>query len=216
MKLHLGDGTPATLTVAAVYSRGLGFGDLTLPHELLARHMDNPLAATVLVAGDSGRDELAAALKRFPGVSVLAPATADRLQADRQQENAAVNHLAMGLVLAFTAIAVVNTLAMSVSERIREFAMLRLVGATRRQVLRMLRIEALSVLLIAAALGSGIALAVLTAFSIGMTGSAAPAVLPLVFATVVGAAALLALTATALPGRLALRVRPVEVATSRQ
>lgn len=216
LKLHLGDGTPATLTVAAVYSRGLGFGDLTLPHELLARHMDNPLAATVLVAGDSGRDELAAALKRFPGVSVLAPATADRLQADRQQENAAVNHLAMGLVLAFTAIAVVNTLAMSVSERIREFAMLRLAGATRRQVLRMLRIEALSVLLIAAALGSGIALAVLTAFSIGMTGSAAPAVLPLVFATVVGAAALLALTATALPGRLALRVRPVEVATSRQ
>ncbi|MFI5750100.1 FtsX-like permease family protein [Streptomyces sp. NPDC051644] len=216
LKLHLGDGTPATLTVAAVYSRGLGFGDLTLPHDLLARHMDNPLAATVLVAGDSGRDELAAALEQFPGVSVLAPATADRLQADRQQENAAVNHLAMGLVLAFTAIAVVNTLAMSVSERIREFAMLRLAGATRRQVLRMLRIEALSVLLIAAALGSGIALAVLTAFSIGMTGSAAPAVLPLVYATVVGGAALLALTATALPGRLALRVRPVEVATSRQ
>lgn len=28
----------------------------------------------------------------------------------------------MGLVLAFTAIAVVNTLAMSVSERVREFA----------------------------------------------------------------------------------------------
>ncbi|SCF88400.1 FtsX-like permease family protein [Streptomyces sp. Ncost-T10-10d] len=216
LKLHLGDGTPATLTVAAVYSRGLGFGDLTLPHDLLARHMDNSLAATVLVAGDSGRDELAAALEQFPGVSVLAPATADRLQADRQQENAAVNHLALGLVLAFTAIAVVNTLAMSVSERIREFAMLRLAGATRRQVLRMLRIEALSVLLIGAALGSGIALAVLTAFSIGMTGSAAPAVLPLVYATVVGAAALLALTATALPGRLALRVRPVEVATSRQ
>ncbi|AXE80604.1 FtsX-like permease family protein [Streptomyces atratus] len=216
LKVHLGDGTPATLTVVAVYSRGLGFGDLTLPHDLLARHMDNPLAATVLVAGDSGRDELAAALKQFPGVSVIAPATADRLQADRQQENAAVNHLAMGLVLAFTAIAVVNTLAMSVSERIREFAMLRLAGATRRQVLRMLRIEALSVLLIAAALGSGIAVAVLTAFSIGMTGSAAPTVLPLVYATVVGAAALLALTATALPGRLALKVRPVEVATSRQ
>ncbi|MFE7038711.1 FtsX-like permease family protein [Streptomyces atratus] len=216
LKVHLGDGTPATLTVVAVYSRGLGFGDLTLPHDLLARHMDNPLAATVLVAGDSGRDELAAALKQFPGVFVIAPATADRLQADRQQENAAVNHLAMGLVLAFTAIAVVNTLAMSVSERIREFAMLRLAGATRRQVLRMLRIEALSVLLIAAALGSGIAVAVLTAFSIGMTGSAAPTVLPLVYATVVGAAALLALTATALPGRLALKVRPVEVATSRQ
>ncbi|MET8129291.1 FtsX-like permease family protein [Streptomyces sp. NPDC005231] len=216
LKLHLGDGTPATLTVAAVYARGLGFGDLTLPHDLVARHMDNPLAATVLVAGDSDRGRLAAALKKFPGIAVLAPATADRLQADRQQENAEVNYLAMGLILAFTAIAVVNTLAMSVSERIKEFAMLRLAGATRRQVLRMLRIEALSVLLIAAVLGTGIALAVLTAFSIGMTGSAAPTVMPVVYATVVGAAALLVLVASALPGRVALKARPVEVAASQQ
>ncbi|MFE7792422.1 FtsX-like permease family protein [Streptomyces sp. NPDC057460] len=216
LTLHLGDGTPATLTVAAVYARGLGFGDLTLPHDLVARHMDNPLAATVLVAGDSDRGRLAAALKKFPGIAVLAPATADRLQADRQQENAEVNYLAMGLVLAFTAIAVVNTLAMSVSERIKEFAMLRLAGATRRQVLRMLRIEALSVLLIAAVLGTGIALAVLTAFSIGMTGGAAPTVMPVVYVTVVGAAALLVLVASALPGRVALKARPVEVAASQQ
>ncbi|MGW8888828.1 FtsX-like permease family protein [Streptomyces sp. NPDC055749] len=216
LELHLGDGTPASLTVAAVYARGLGFGDLTLPHDLVARHVDNPLAATVLVAGDRDRADIAGRLKDFPGVAVLAPADVDRLQADRQQQNAEVNYLAMGLVLAFTAIAVVNTLAMSVSERIRELAMLRLAGATRRQVLRMLRIEALTVLLIAAVLGSGISLAVLTAFSIGMTGSAAPAVVPTAYAAVLGAAALLALVATALPGRLALRPRPVEVATARQ
>ncbi|MFG2596025.1 FtsX-like permease family protein [Streptomyces sp. NPDC048462] len=216
LDLHLGDGTPVALTVAAVYQRGLGFGDLTLPHDLVAQHMDNPLAATVLVSGDPSRSELTASVKKFPGIAVLAPTAADRLQADRQQSNAEVNYLAMGLVLAFTAIAVVNTLAMSVSERLKEFALLRLAGATRRQVLRMLRIETLSVLLIAAVLGSGIALAVLTAFSIGMTGSAAPAVLPLVYATVVGAAALLALTATALPGRIALKARPVEAVTAGQ
>ncbi|MFF1833109.1 FtsX-like permease family protein [Streptomyces sp. NPDC058231] len=216
LELHLGDGTPAALTVAAVHVRGHGFGDLTLPHDLVARHIDNPLAATVLVAGHSGRGRLTAALRKFPGVAVLTPATADRLQADRQQANAEVNYLVMGLVLAFTAIAVVNTLAMSVSERIREFAMLRLAGATRRQVLRMLRIEALSVLLIAAVLGSGIALAVLTAFSIGMTGGEGPAVRPLVYATVLGAAAVLALAASALLGRLALKISPVEAVTSRQ
>ncbi|MFJ2707231.1 FtsX-like permease family protein [Streptomyces sp. NPDC087428] len=216
LELHLGDGTPATLTVAAVYHRGLGFGDLTLPHDLVARHMDNPLAATVLVAGDTSRSELTASVRRFPGIAVLAPTAADRLHADRQRENAEVNLLAMGLVLAFTAIAVVNTLAMSVSERLKEFALLRLAGATRRQVLRMLRIETVSVVLIAAVLGTGIALAVLTAFSIGMTGSAAPAVLPLVYATVVGAAALLALTATVLPGRVVLKARPVEAVTSGQ
>lgn len=93
--------------------------------------------------------------------------------------------------------------------------MMRLAGATRRQVLRMLRTEALVLALLAAVIGTGIALAVLTAFSVGMTGSAEPAVRPLEYAGVVGAAGLLALVATALPGRAALRTRPVEVAAAR-
>ncbi|MEU3742886.1 FtsX-like permease family protein [Streptomyces sp. NPDC032198] len=216
LKLTLGDGTKTTLEVSAVYARGLGFGDLTMAHDLVARHVDNPLAATVLIKSDRTQEQLAAGVAQFPGVRVLAPAAVDNLQAERQQANAEVNHLAMGLILAFTAIAVVNTLAMSVSERIREFAMLRLAGASRRQVLGMLRTEALSVLLIGAALGSGIALAVLTAFSIGMTGGAAPSITPLVYVSVVAVAALLALTATALPGRAALKPRPVTVATAKE
>ena len=216
LKLTLGDGTPATLTVVAVYARGLGFGDLTLAHDLVARHVDNPLASSVLVSTPRTQTQLVTTLREFPGVRVLAPTAADSLQARRQQVNAEVNYLAMGLVLAFTAIAVVNTLAMSVAERVREFALLRLAGATRRQVLRMLRIEALSVVLLAAVLGSGIALAVLTAFSIGMTGRAAPSVTPLVHVTIVAVGAALALVATALPGRAALRVRAVTVATARE
>ncbi|MFF3624056.1 FtsX-like permease family protein [Streptomyces sp. NPDC002467] len=222
LELTLGDGTPVTLKVTAVYARGLGFGDLTLPHGLVAAHVDNPLASTVLVATEpgaggagAGRERLAAVVKAYPGVALLSAADADAARADRQDAGAEINLLAMGLVLAFTAIAVVNTLAMSTAERVREFAMLRLAGAKRRQVLRMLRAEAVSVLLIGAVLGSGIALAVLTAFSVGMTGVAAPAVLPVAYAVVVGAAGLLALAATSLPGRVALRVRPVDVATSK-
>lgn len=104
------------------------------------------------------------------------------------------------------------------SARVREFALLRLAGATRRQVFRMLRTETLSVLLLATVLrlGSGIALAVLTGFSIGMTGGAAPAVTPLVYITVVAGAALLALVATAVPGRVALTPRPVTAATAKE
>ncbi|MGW2049007.1 FtsX-like permease family protein [Streptomyces sp. NPDC001858] len=215
LKLTLGDGTPATLTVTAVYARGLGFGDLTFAHDLVARHVDNPLSSSLLVSTARTQTQLSTTLREFPGLAVISPAAADSVQAERQQANAEVNLLAMGLVLAFTAIAVVNTLAMSVSERVREFALLRLAGATRRQVLRMLRTEALSVLLLAAALGSAVALAVLTAFSVGMTGRAAPAVVPLVYATVVAGAGLLALVATAVPGRVALRVRAVTVATAR-
>ncbi|MEU6228318.1 ABC transporter permease [Streptomyces sp. NPDC047042] len=216
LKLTLGDGTPATLTVAAVYTRGLGFGDLTFAHDLLVHHVDNPLSASLLVSTDRTQTQLSTTLREFPGLEILSPATADSLQAQRLRANAEVNFLAMGLVLAFTAIAVVNTLAMSVSERVREFALLRLAGATRRQVLRMLRTEALAVLLLAGALGSAVALAVLTSFSIGMTGEAAPAVVPLVYATVVAVAGLLTLVGTALPGRVALRVRAVTVATAKE
>ncbi|MFF5856491.1 ABC transporter permease [Streptomyces sp. NPDC012751] len=216
LRLTLGDGTPATLTVAAVYARGLGFGDLTLAHDLVARHVDNPLASSVLVGTTRTQTELATTLREFPALRVLSPAAADVLRADRQRTNAEVGYLAMGLVLAFTAIAVVNTLAMSVAERVREFALLRLAGATRRQVLRMLRTEALSVLFLATALGSGVALAVLTAFSVGMTGRAAPTVTPLLYVAVVGGAGLLALLASALPGRAALRVRAVTVATAKE
>jgi putative ABC transport system permease protein len=89
------------------------------------------------------------------------PATAGISHPGRQT-NTEANHLATGPVLAFTAIAVGNPLAMPVAERVREFAPLRLAGAPRRQVLRMLlRAEALSVLFLATALGTGVALAVL-------------------------------------------------------
>ncbi|MEV7521826.1 FtsX-like permease family protein [Streptomyces sp. NPDC091371] len=220
LKLTLGDGTETELDVAAVYERGLGFGDLTMAHALVSKHVDNPLASSLLVktAGDgaAGRAGLQKALGGLPGVGVLDRDQVADLQAEVQQSNAEVNYVAMGLIIAFTAIAVVNTLAMSVSDRTREFALLQLVGTTRRQVMRMLRIEAAQVVLIAALLGTGIAFAVLTAFSVGMTGSASPAVDPWMYLGVLGFAAALTALATLVPGRLALSGRPADVIGSRQ
>jgi putative ABC transport system permease protein len=131
-----------------------------------------------------------------------------------QHSNAEVNYLVMGLIIAFTAIAVVNTLAMSVSDRSREFALLRLVGTTRRQVMSMLLIESALVVLIAAVLGSGIALAVLTAFSAGMTGGSGPSVAPWTYLGVLGLAGLLATVATVVPGRVALTGRSSDIIAS--
>ncbi|MEV0277625.1 FtsX-like permease family protein [Streptomyces sp. NPDC050610] len=187
-----------------------------MSHALLSRHVDNPLAREVWVKSSGTRSQLTAAVRGFPGVRVVPAADSVRLQSAQQESNAEVDNLAMGLVLTFTAVAVVNTLAMSTSEGVREFALPRLGGATRRQVLRMLCVEAAAVLLLAAVLGSGIALADLTAFSLGMTGEASPSVLPVVYALVVGVAALLALAATALPGRTALRPCSAEAATVRE
>ncbi|GAA2298033.1 FtsX-like permease family protein [Nonomuraea roseoviolacea subsp. roseoviolacea] len=200
ISLVLGDGTPADVKVAAVYSRGLGFGDLTLSYGLVAGHVDDP-RGTVLVAG---------------GASEALPAVTAPGHEPAGSADAAVAYVAMGLVIAFCAIAVVNTLAMSTLARSRELALLRVVGTTRRQAARMLRTETLTALLVAVVLGTVISLVTLAAFSLGMTGSASPYVPPLTYAGVVAAVVALALTATAVPARFALRVRPADALGARE
>ncbi len=221
MPLVLGDGTPVTLTVAAVYERGLGFGDLTMAHALVAAHIDNPLSDSVLVAGgpvsggsgDPGGSaefmtRLADALAAdYPAVAVAPASHLVEAQAEERRSSAEVAYIAMGLVLAFTTIAAVNTLAMSTADRAGEFALLRLVGATRRQVLAMLRFEALAVAATALALGTAICLATLSSFSAGMAGGAGVSIAPAPAATIAAGAIILSLVATALPARLALRTQ---------
>ncbi|MCZ9348145.1 FtsX-like permease family protein, partial [Streptomyces sp. TRM76130] len=211
VKVTMGDGTRVQLTVVAVYDRGLGFGDLTMAHDLVAAHVDNPLSSAVLVKTDRTKQELAKAVGGYPGVQVLDGDQVDSLRADQQQSNAAVNFVAMGLIIAFTAIAVVNTLAMSTTGRTREFALLRLVGTTRLQVLRMLRLESLAVVLVAVVIGTLIAVATLTAFAIGMTGSAAPYLSALIYTGIVAVAACLALAATMISARVSLAGKPADV-----
>ncbi|MFC7648718.1 ABC transporter permease [Streptosporangium lutulentum] len=136
--------------------------------------------------------------------------------AEREQAGAEINYVAMGLIIAFTAIAVVNTLAMATSDRAREFALLRLVGTTRRQVLRMLRLETLSVVAVSVLLGTAAALVTISAFSVGMTGSALPYVPPLTYALIVAGAVILAWAATGVPARFALRGRPADTIGARE
>ncbi|MFE3450554.1 FtsX-like permease family protein [Nonomuraea sp. NPDC059194] len=200
LALTLGDGTPAKLTVAAVYGRGLGFGDLTLSHALVAGHVDNPHGSVLVAGGDR------AVLERYGA----------QLPTEVSVSNPAVTYVAMGLIVAFCAIAVVNTLAMSTAARTRELALLRLAGTTRRQVLRMLRMESLAAVLVSTVLGSAVALVTLMAFSTGMTGSATPSVPPLTYLAVVAGAAALALAATAIPGRFALSTPPAEAIGARE
>ncbi|MFB7916482.1 FtsX-like permease family protein [Streptomyces sp. NPDC056061] len=201
----LGDGVKKDLKVSAIYERGLGFGDLLLPHRLVAAHVDNPLSSSVLVAGAPGRKELTAAVSAFPAVRVLDRAGVEAARRTQDGAQAQVNYLAMGLVIAFTGIAVVNTLVMATSARRREFALLRMIGTTRRQLRAMLRWETLTVGLLAVVLGTVVAGTTLTAYSLGMTGTAAPYAPPLSFLSVVAAAAALAFLSTAVPARAAQR-----------
>jgi putative ABC transport system permease protein len=192
IELHLGDGTAMRPKVVATYGRGLGFGDLTLPHDVLAAHTTTRLDQTVLVSAsdvDTARQTIAA----IPGLTVLDRAglvAAGQAQRDTQTW---VNLIALFVILGYVAIAVVNTL----------------VSTGRRQVRRMTGIESVIVVGIALVVGSLASLPPLVGVAIGMTGSPLPTVAPLTYLAIVVVTALLGLLAIGIPTRLALRTQPV-------
>jgi putative ABC transport system permease protein len=118
--------------------------------------------------------------------------------------NAWANTVMAAVLGGFAAVAAVNTLVMTVLDRRGELDTLRLIGSTRRQVLRMLRWEALLVALAGIALGTAIALATLIPMMNGLTGQG-PYIPPLVYGAFAGAIVLLGVTAATLPARAVLR-----------
>ena len=212
IRLWLGDGTLVSLRVVAIYARGLGFGDITVARDLVAAHIDDPLDNTVLIKTAPGATGVPAALsaiaRGYPGVRVLDRAGIRAQLAAQQQANADAQYLEMALIIAFTAIAVANTLAMATAGRSREFELLRLIGTSRRQVLRMMRWESLVVTLAAVILGSLISTVTLAAFSLGITGSYTPYVPPLAYLAIIAVATALTFAVTEVTVRGALRGRP--------
>ncbi|MEU5881424.1 FtsX-like permease family protein [Spirillospora sp. NPDC047279] len=219
-RLRLGDGTLISPRVVAIYSLQLGFADVTLPRDVVAPHVDNPLNASVLVRTAPGADDvkgdLAQAVRGFATVRVADRQEVEAAQAAQQRTNQRVQYLAMGLIIAFTAIAVVNTLVMASADRTREFALLRLIGTTRRQVLRMTRWESAVVAVIAAVLGTVLGVVVLSAFTAGMTRQGAPYIPPAAYLAVLAVAAGTAFLATETAVRMALRGRPADTINSRE
>jgi putative ABC transport system permease protein len=209
----LGDGSRAHATVVAIYTRELAFGDALLAPELAAGHQTTPLLGTILIrtahpAAVSAR--LQALARRYPGLRVSDRASvASASDADREL-NRWLGPVFVGMIFAFTSIAVLNTLAMIALRRGRELGLLRLVGATHRQVRSMARWEATLIIAIGLGLGLAITAVALLPLSHALTGGLRPYVPAAPLAAILGGSALLALVALALPTRRALRTRPVE------
>ncbi|MFF5900952.1 FtsX-like permease family protein [Streptomyces argenteolus] len=211
--LHLGDGTPFDGKVIAVYGRGFGFADLTFDHDLLLSHTTDAVDGSVLVrsapgAADTER-QLAALARDYPG-TVLSGALAADAQVEEARATAWVNYLVVGLIIAYTAITVVNTQAMNTIARRREFALLRLTGTNRSQVLSMMRRESAVVVAVGAVVGVALALPPLVLVAVALTGTPLPSAPILGWLVILGSTAVLAVAGAMLPARLMLRARPVE------
>jgi putative ABC transport system permease protein len=222
IRLRLGDGTPVTPQVVAIYERGLGFGDFTFPYDTVQGHVTDTLTHAVLVRladrADPGEVDaaLAGLTRRYPGLAVLDRAGFQAAQTKEQALNTWVNLLMAGVLLGYIAVSAANTLVMGTSERARELALLRLVGTTRRQVLRMMRWEGVIVVAAATVIGVVIAGLTLAALSFGLTGTPVPYVPPLAGAALLAGVAALGMTAILVPTRLALRTNPAEAIAVRE
>ncbi|MEU4287126.1 FtsX-like permease family protein [Kribbella sp. NPDC026596] len=118
--------------------------------------------------------------------------------AAQQRSNAGLFAALMGLAGIFAAVAVVNAVVMSTADRRREFALARMAGLTRGQVVAVALVESATVVVVGVLLGSVVAGAALAGIAAGPYGLAALAIpwrlLGLIFGTalaVVGAAAAL-------------------------
>ncbi len=216
VSLTLGDGTRRTARVVAVYGRTLAVGDVLIPTSMAAGHRTSPLLESVLIRVAPGASRAATAARlsslatRYPGLSV-----ADRrdLAVHADTDRAAVRWLfeiLAAIVFVFTAIAVINTLMMIGLHRTRELALLRLVGATNRQVRAMARWEAGLVVSLGVILGAAIALVALMPTTSVLTGSPIPYAPPGLVVLVLGSAAAVGLLASELSTRLAIRSRAVD------
>lgn len=161
-------------------------------------------------------DELAALDERYPGIEVLDKGGLSAAQQQTAVAGLVGSALPLVLVFGYIAVAVANTLVMTTLARGREFALLRLVGATREQVTRMMRIETLMLILIAVVVGTVVPLLPLTTVSLGLTGSPVPYIPPLLYLGIVAVTSLLAVAAVLLPTKLALRARPVDTIGMRE
>jgi putative ABC transport system permease protein len=215
LSLRLGDGTPYTARVVAVYGNGLGFGDLTLPNDVVVGHTTSGLDSEILIAGTPGTEPgaldaaLRTALASRPGVQITDRNSFTAAQNDALAGQSMVNLLLNLVLLGFIAIAVVNILVLATAARVREFALLRLVGAKPRQVRAMMRGEAAVVVTASVVLGSLAALPPLIGISLSLTASALPTVPPLIYLGIVAAAVAFGWGSIAIPTRIAMRPVPV-------
>jgi putative ABC transport system permease protein len=154
------DGRPVKLKVVAILPETLDVGDnFFVPRAL------TPTGRTETLVKLADGTDLQKARRRLGGRTV-ADWAESRGEA-QQRGNTAIFAVLMGLAGVYAAVAVVNAIVMAAAERRREFALARMAGLTRAQVVLVALIESLTVVLIGILLGCIVAAAALAGVATG-------------------------------------------------
>lgn len=215
--MRMGDGATVNVRIVAEYPAREGFENVLMPAALVAAHTTSGLPTQLLIRTQDTAavtPALSELVKPHPGLAVVNRDTLVSSYAKDQEIGAWINYLMAGMIIAYTAISVVNSLVMSTSARRREFGLQRLTGATRGQVLRMVTVEAGMTTAIGVLLGTVVAFTTLMPFTLVTDGSLLPTGPLAIYLGVTGAAAVLTFGATLLTTWVGLRTRPAEAAVA--
>ncbi|MGX6742764.1 ABC transporter permease [Streptomyces peucetius] len=171
--VRLGDGRPATLRVAAVLAIGTGGNGAFVT----AANAPAALVDRIDVRAGAGTslDAVATELRRSTGGTVRTVADWAAATHPRTGPQTRLGLLVvLGIALVYTAIALAGTLLMATSARAGELAALRLAGATRAQVLRVVAGEALLAVAVGAVLGAAITAVNLAGLGAALAALSAP------------------------------------------
>jgi putative ABC transport system permease protein len=124
---------------------------------------------------------------------------------------ATVNYVIVGMVTLFAAVMLVNLLVAVIADRRREFAQLRLAGATRRQALGLVGAESGLLLSVGVLFGTISGLLTVIPFSLKTTHRLIPHAPIGIYLGVLAAVVALTLAASLLAARRATRLDPVTV-----
>lgn len=207
LPVWLADGTAAEVQVVAVYARPWGLGDVLVTHETLAGHIANPLNSYLLIAFEEGatglevEEAIIEAAGGVPGLETMDAAAWEAGISEAAEANAWVNYMILIVLGLFCAIAAVNSLVIATNDRAGDFALLRLTGATRGQILRMVRWESGLAVATGLALGLGVAALTLVPFSRGIAETSLPAMPWVAVGAIIFLAAALGVLGAELPAR---------------
>ncbi|RLP88668.1 ABC transporter permease [Micromonospora sp. BL4] len=194
-ELVFADGTLVPLRVVAVVTDDSLPGDLLVPRAVVRTHDPSALTSTVYV-----RDRIDPPV----GARIVDVATW-AAEADAAEDRLVwlFTLLLIGVSAGYGAIAVANTLLLAAAGRAADLRLIRLAGATRRQVLWLVTAESALVVLIGALLGGSVAFAGLLSIRAGLAeqvGVPVDLAVPWsVIGGVVGLCLLLAVVASVLP-----------------
>ncbi|MFF1821905.1 FtsX-like permease family protein [Kribbella sp. NPDC058245] len=208
--VRLGDNSLVKVKVVALVEGPSGYEPLLLPAALLAAHTTTGLPNLLLLKTSEKHVDLS----RWPGTSAGGRELLSEGYDAGLGVDAYIAYLLAGIAVAYTAIASVNTIAVAVLDRRREFGLQRLTGATRKQVSRMLTLESLVIAALGLVIGLIAAAFTVLPIAVASRGWPLPSGPAWILLAWVGVVLLLVLPTTAITGRIAMRTKPMDALAS--